>query len=111
VFVDHLSRLRYVHMQQQLTSNETVEVKHAFEAFARYQGATIKHYHAYNGRFGDNAFMKYVREDRPSQSISFCGVNTHFQNGIAEKKIFIKFGYNVPTKIKFPCTNNKPMSQ
>jgi hypothetical protein len=43
VFVDHLSRLGYVNMQQQLTSDETVEAKHAFEAFARSQGVTIKH--------------------------------------------------------------------
>jgi hypothetical protein len=33
VFVDHFSRLGYVHMQKQLTSDETVEAKHAFEAF------------------------------------------------------------------------------
>jgi hypothetical protein len=33
VFVDHCSRLGYVHMLQQLNSDETVEIKHAFEAF------------------------------------------------------------------------------
>jgi hypothetical protein len=87
VFVDHLSRLGYVHMQQKLTSDDTVEAKHAFEAFTRSQGVTIKHYHVDNGRFSDNAFIKDIRESRPSQSINYCGVNAHFQNGIAEKRI------------------------
>jgi len=46
---------------------------------------TINHYHADNGRFSDNAFMNDVKQQH--QSISFCGVNSHFQNGIAEKRI------------------------
>jgi hypothetical protein len=87
VFVDHYSRLGYVHMQQQLTSDETVEAKHAFEVFSRSQGVTIKHYHPDNGRFSDNAFLKDIKEARPSQSITYCFVNAHFQNGIAEKII------------------------
>jgi hypothetical protein len=87
VFVDHYSRLGYVHIKQQLTSNETVEANHAFEAYARSQGVNIKHYHDDNGRFADNAFLKAVRESIPSQYITFCGVNAHFQNGIAEKCI------------------------
>jgi len=85
VFVDHYSRLSYVHMQQQLTSNETLEAKHAFEAFARKHGVVVKHYHADNGRFADNAFVQDVKLQ--GQTISFCGVNAHFQNGIAEKMI------------------------
>jgi hypothetical protein len=87
IFVDHYSRLGCVHMQQHLTSDETVEAKHAFEAFSRSQGFTIKHYHADNGRFADNSFLKDINEARPSQSITYCGVNAHFQNGIAEKRI------------------------
>jgi hypothetical protein len=43
IFVDHYSRLGYVHMQQQLMSDETVEAKHNFEVFSRSQGVTIKH--------------------------------------------------------------------
>jgi hypothetical protein len=76
-----------VHMQQQLPSDETAEASHVFEAFTRSKGVTINHYHADNGRFADNAFIKYIREARPSQSITYCGVNAHFQNGIAEKII------------------------
>jgi hypothetical protein len=46
---------------------------------------TIEHYHADNGCFADNAFMQSIAEY--GQTISFCGVNAHFQNGIAEKCI------------------------
>jgi hypothetical protein len=85
IFVDHASRLSYIHFQQRISSDETVEAKRAFEAYTRSHGVTIKHYHADNGRFADNAFMQSVAES--GQTISFCGVNAHFQNGIAEKRI------------------------
>jgi hypothetical protein len=85
VFVNHASRLSYIHLQQGLTLAETVEAKRAFEAYARSHGVSIKHYHANNGRFADNAFIDSVA--RSGQTISYCGVNAHFQNGIAEKRI------------------------
>jgi hypothetical protein len=74
-------------MQQQLTSDETVEDNHAFEAFSRSYGVTINNYHAYNGRFADNAFLKDIKEAGPIQPINYCSVNAHFQNGIAEKRV------------------------
>jgi hypothetical protein len=46
---------------------------------------TVKHYHANNGYIADNAFLKSIAES--GQTISFCGINAHFQNGIAEKQI------------------------
>jgi hypothetical protein len=48
-------------------------------------GVTIQHYHADNGRFADNGFMNAVKKQQ--QTISLCGVNSHFQNGVAEKII------------------------
>ena len=48
-------------------------------------GVDILHYHADNGRFADNLFMEHVRKS--GQTISFCAVGAHFQNGRAEKKI------------------------
>jgi hypothetical protein len=48
-------------------------------------GVTVKHYHADNGIFADNKFREEVRESK--QTLSFCGVNAHFQNGIAERQI------------------------
>jgi hypothetical protein len=45
----------------------------------------IQHYHTDNGRFADNSFINAVKKQQ--QTISFCGVNDHFKNGIAEKRI------------------------
>ena len=85
IFVDHFSDLSYVHLQSSTSSEETVEAKVAFEAYARDHGVTVEHYHADNGRFADNLFMQSVKEGK--QTISFCAVNAHHQNGRAEKRI------------------------
>jgi len=85
VFVDHYSRLGYIYLQQNLTSDETIKAKQAFEAFAHTHGVRIQHYHSDNGRFADNAFRTSIEENQ--QTISFCGVNAHWQNGIAERRI------------------------
>eukprot|EP00978_Attheya_sp_CCMP212_P037948 scaffold183254_cov63-Attheya_sp.AAC.2 len=85
IFVDHYSRLSYIHLQRTITSKDTLEAKLAFEAFSMKNGVKIQHYHADNGRFADNAFIQSVQ--KCSQTISYCGVNAHFQNGIAEKRI------------------------
>ena len=56
VFVDQFSRYTFVYLQNRVTSQETVMAKHAFERSAEQRGVKIKHYHADNGRFADNAF-------------------------------------------------------
>ena len=85
VFVDHWSRLSYVHLQQTNSSIETLEAKRAFEKYANAHAINVKHYHADNGRFADNLWLADIANR--GQSISFCGVNAHFQNGVAEKRI------------------------
>ena len=85
VFVDHFSGFTYLHHHQSITGEETVKGKQAFEALAEQSGVKIMHYHADNGRFADKAFLMDVAEKH--QTISFCGVNAHFQNGRAEKRI------------------------
>ncbi len=86
VFVDHFSRLQYIHlMTTNLTLSKTLEAKHAFECFAAKHGVKIAHYHCDNGQFSDTAFIRSCKESR--QKITFCGVNAHFQNGIAERAI------------------------
>jgi hypothetical protein len=45
----------------------------------------VQHYHADNGRFADNKFCEAVAQK--GQSLTFCGVNAHFQNGVAERRI------------------------
>ena len=85
VFVDQFSRYTYVYLQKRITSQETVMAKHVFERAAAQRGVTIKHYHADNGRFADNAFIQDCQVN--NQILSYCGVNAHFQNGIAERRI------------------------
>jgi hypothetical protein len=48
VFVDHYSRLKYIHLMTKLTSEETIEAKRAFEHFAKQHGVRILHYHCNN---------------------------------------------------------------
>ena len=70
---------------QSLTSEETYAAKRAFERFAKQHGVIIQHYHADNGRFADNMFINACEQQK--QQLTFCGVNAHFQNGIAERSI------------------------
>ena len=60
VFIDHFSRLSYVHLQKTLTSTETLEAKMAFEKFAEGHSVKIEHYHADNGRFADTLWLASV---------------------------------------------------
>ena len=85
VFVDHYSRLDFVYLQESTSADETIEAKNAFERFAAQRGVTIRHYHADNGIFASNGFREAVRQS--GQTISFCGVGAHHQNGIAERRI------------------------
>ncbi len=68
-----------------LTSEETIEAKQAFEHFAEQHGVHILHYHSNNGQFADNAFKNSC--SAKGQRLTFCGVDAHFQSGIAEKAI------------------------
>ena len=85
VFVDQYSGYTFVYLQRRLTSEETVMAKHAFECSAEQRGVKVIHYHGDNGRFADNAFINDCKAQR--QGLSYCGVNAHFQNGIAERRI------------------------
>ena len=59
--------------------------KHTFERSADQCGMKILHYHTDNGQFTDNAFIADCHLKQ--QSLSYCRVNAHFQNGIAEHHI------------------------
>ncbi len=85
IFVDHYSRLHFIHLMQDSSSNKTIKVKHAFKQFAADHSVKILHYHCNNGRFADNTFNNSCKQSR--QRLTFCSVNTHFQNGIAEHTI------------------------
>jgi hypothetical protein len=85
IFVDHHSRLGYVHLQKDSTSLEMLKAQHAFELYARERGVRVRNYHADNGRFVDNAWKGGLAQE--DQGITYCGVNAHWQNGIAERRI------------------------
>ena len=74
-----------MHLQKSTTATASVEAKDAFERYAASQGVYRHHYHAANGRFADNLFRQAVA--RKGQSLSFCEVNAHFQNSVAERRI------------------------
>ena len=85
VFVNQYSQYTFVYLQKFITSQETVMAKYAFEQSAEQCGMKITHYRTDNRRFADNAFIQDCHANR--QSFSYCGMNTHFQNGIAEQRI------------------------
>jgi hypothetical protein len=84
-FVDHFSGLSYVHPQTSTNAKETLEAKAAFERYCESFGVQVRHYQCDNGIFAGNEFRAAC--DAQQQGLSFCGVNAHFQNGRAEKRI------------------------
>ena len=85
IFVDHFSRLSFVHLQMSLSSEDTLQAKRAFERYCGSHSVQIQHYHADNGRFVDKLFIEDIRSE--NQPITYCGVNAHIQNGVAKKCI------------------------
>ena len=85
IFVDHVTGFTYVHLMKDFTAEATLEAKHAYEAKAAEHGVTIRSYHGNNGRFAEVAWVTDSAEK--GQKLTFCGVGSHFQNGIAEKRI------------------------
>jgi len=85
IFVDHYSDYTYIHLMTNMNAESTVEAKLAFERHAKSFGITRRHYHADNGLFDAELFKKNIA--RACQSLSFCGVNAHHQNGKAEIRI------------------------
>ena len=60
VFLDHDSRISYVHLHINLTSEETLKANQSFEAYGKKQLVTIRHYHADKGGLTDNDLMNSV---------------------------------------------------
>jgi hypothetical protein len=74
-----------VHLQIDNSAAETIPAKQAFEKFATKHGIRIQHYHCDNRQFADNDFKQSCKASH--QWLTFRGMNTHFQNGIAEHTI------------------------
>jgi hypothetical protein len=85
VIVDHYSDHIYVFLMRNLSLEETLLTKHVYECFLSSNGVTAKAYHPDNGQFADEGFKDDCTMS--NQSITFCGVGGHHQNGLAECKI------------------------
>ena len=72
-------------MQRTLTSEENLVGKQQFEACCNSHEVTVDAYHADKSRFADNHFINNVQKQ--SQTITYCGVGAHYQNGIDDKII------------------------
>ena len=64
---------------------ETLDAKLATEKFFKDHGYDIERWHADNGRYAEVDFRDAVKEQ--DQSIKYCGVGAHHQNGIVEAAI------------------------
>ncbi len=85
LFVDHASRFLYFTPHCSTGAEEAIAAKHRFELLASSYNRRIKHYHTDNGVFSTKLFRSSCTQQ--NQQISFCGVNAHHQNGIAERYI------------------------
>ena len=75
----------YTHLQQGQTIIEYIESKAAYEQTEATFGIRVKKFYTDNGIFAGEGFMS--DESNNNQTISYCGVGAHFQNGIAEAAI------------------------
>ena len=87
VFVDQYSRLSYLFLQNTATVEETLTAKQAFELFASSHGVQILNYHADNGVFRANNWIKACQSDPNPQGMTFAGVDTHHTNGLTNRQI------------------------
>ena len=85
VFVDQASRMGFVYLQKTCSAEETIEAKRAFEQYADNRGVRVKAYHADNGIFKAKKWVEECQQRK--QDLTFAGVNTHHQNGVAERRI------------------------
>ncbi len=85
IFVDHYSDYVYVALMPDHELDKTLLAKSDFERHANDGGVSIISYKADNGRFADAGFQKAIKD--ANQSITFCAVGAHHQNGILERRI------------------------
>ena len=85
IFVDQCSSMSFAFLQKGTGAECTVEAKKAFKTHGKTFGVAPLHHHCNNGIFSDSAW--WCNCTIKNQRLTFCGVNPHFQNGIAERHI------------------------
>ena len=84
-FVDDASDYTFVHHQESTSADDTILAKRAYEAELRKYGKEVRHYHADNGTYAVAQYKAEIEDKK--QSLTFCGVGSHHQNGRAENRI------------------------
>ena len=85
VFVDQSSCMGFVYLQKTCSAEATIEAKRAFQQYAESRGVRVQAYHTDNGIFKAKKWVEECRQRK--QDLTFAGVNTHHQNGVAERQI------------------------
>ena len=85
LFYDHASRFLHFTPHHSTGAEEAIVAKRHFEHLASTHNRTIKRYHADNGVFTTKLFRDACQAQ--NQNLTFCGVDAHHQNGIAERFI------------------------
>ncbi|KAL7474489.1 hypothetical protein ACHAW6_000462, partial [Cyclotella cf. meneghiniana] len=57
IFLDHFSRVQFIHLHRSNRSAKIVQAKQAFKRFADDHGVNFKQYHCDNGQFADKGFI------------------------------------------------------
>ena len=83
--VDHFTDIRKIVLMRSTTQQETLDAKLSIDKFFYQHGHTIQSWRADNGRYAEEDFKEAVSS--ANQTITFCGVGAHHQNGIAEAAI------------------------
>ena len=86
VFFDNVTGHSYTHLQTSVDNTQTIEAKRAYERYAASHGVTLKRFHADNGIFAEKSFRNEI-DIAPGQSITYCAVGAHHQNGLVERHI------------------------
>ena len=87
IYVDVAKGYGFVWPQSSTSQEETIKGKEVFEQLAREQWIGIEAYRVDNGIFKGKKFVIDCHKKR--QSLTFCGVSAHHQNGHAEQRIRI----------------------
>jgi len=82
ICTDHFSGTKHVVHLEDFSVDSTVQAKLEYERFVHDRGRKVLRYRAHNRRYSDADFMKSIKDE--NQTIEFCGVGAHHQNGIAE---------------------------
>jgi len=85
LYTDHACHFMFFKCHYSTSGTEAVEGRQQFEQLTYTNGEKVKAYRADNGIMANKAYLQHV--ELHQQSISLAGVNSHSQNGMAERNI------------------------